>query len=74
MVIRIELRIFDEIVTPVSFGPKNGNPPPPPKCWDFEDDCVPNGYTGKVAVWWVFIYLLNMTFSDKMQIFLKESS
>ena len=25
MVIRIELRIFDKIVTSVSFGPKNGN-------------------------------------------------
>ena len=26
MVIRIELRIFDQIVTSVSFGPKNMNP------------------------------------------------
>ena len=49
MVIRIELGIFDQIVTSVSFGPKNGNPPP--KCWHFEDDCVPNGSTGKVAAW-----------------------
>ena len=31
MVIRIELRIFDQINTSVSFGPKNGNPPPPQK-------------------------------------------
>ena len=27
MVIRIELKIFYQIVTSVSFGPKNGNPP-----------------------------------------------
>ena len=27
MVIRFELKIFDQIVTSVSFGPKNGNPP-----------------------------------------------
>ena len=27
MVTRIELRIFDQIVMSVSFGPKNGNPP-----------------------------------------------
>ena len=31
MVIRIELRIFDQIVTSVSFGPNNGIPP---KCWN----------------------------------------
>ena len=47
IVIWIELRIFDQIVKSVSFGSKNGIPPP--KCWNFEDDCVPNGSTGKVA-------------------------
>ena len=48
----------------------NGNLPP--KCWNFEDDCVPNGSTDKVAAWGVLIYLLNMTFSDKMQDFLRN--
>ena len=24
---------------------------PLPKCWNFKDDCVPNGSTGKVAAW-----------------------
>ena len=38
MVIRIELRIFDQIVTSVSFEPKNGNPPKYSNC---EDKCVP---------------------------------
>ena len=51
MVIRFELRIRDQIGPSVSFDIKNGNPPPPPKCWHFEDDCVPNGSTGKVAGW-----------------------
>ena len=50
-------RIRDQIGTSVSFDIKNGNPPPPPpKCWHFEDDCVPNGSTGKVAAWGVLIY------------------
>ena len=48
MVIRIELMIFDQIVTSVSFGPKIGNLP---EIWNFEDDCVPNGSTSKVAAW-----------------------
>ena len=52
MVIRIELRIFDQIVTSVCFGPKTGiPPPPPPNCRNFENDCVLNGSTGKVAAW-----------------------
>ena len=36
--------------------PNTGIPPPPPKWWNFGDDCVPNGSTGKVAVWVLFIY------------------
>ena len=55
MVIRFELKIRDKIGTSVSFDMKNGNPPPP-KCWYFEDNCVPNGSTGKVADWRVLIY------------------
>ena len=39
IVIGITLKIFDQIVTSVSFGRKNGDPPSP-KCWNFEDDCV----------------------------------
>ena len=31
MVIGIDLRISDQMVTSVSLGPKNGNPPPPPR-------------------------------------------
>ena len=23
----------------------------PPKCWHFEDDCVPNGSSDKIAAW-----------------------
>ena len=45
MVIKIELKIVDQIVTSVSFWPKLV------KCWNFEGDCVPNGSTGKVATW-----------------------
>ena len=57
MDIRFELRIRDQIVTSVSFDIKTGIPPPPPPiCWHFEDDCVPNGSTGKVAPWGVLLY------------------
>ena len=48
MAIRIEHRIFDQILTSVSFEPKNGNPP---EILNFEDNCLPNGSTGKAAVW-----------------------
>ena len=56
MVLRFELRIRDQVDMSVSFDIKSGNPPPPPKCWHIEDDCVPNGSTGKVAAWGVLIY------------------
>ena len=75
MGIRIEFRIFYQIVTLISFDVKTGNPPPPPpppKCLYFGDDCVPNGSTGKVAAWGVLIYSWNMTFSDKMLISFKQ--
>ena len=39
--------------------PNTEIPPPPPKCWHIEYDCVicvPNGSTGKVAAWGVLIY------------------
>ena len=70
MVIMFEFRIRDEIGTSVNFDIKNENTPP--KCWHFEDDCVPNGSTGKVAAWGVLIYSWNMRFSGKMQIFFNE--
>ena len=54
MVIRFDLRIKDQIGTSVSFDIKNRNPPS--KCWHFEDDCVPNRSTGKVAAWGVLMY------------------
>ena len=64
MVIKIELKIVDQIGTSVmQFLAKKVN------CWNFEGDCVPNGSTGKVATWGVPIYSWNMTFSDKIQIF-----
>ena len=50
MVIRIELRIFDQIVMWASFLAKKGN------CCNFEDDCVSNGTTGKLAACGVLIY------------------
>ena len=50
-----ELRIRDQIGTSVSFDIEKGIPPLL-KCWHFEDDCVPNGSTGKVAAWGVLIY------------------
>ena len=52
-IIRIELRIFDQIVTSVSFDIKNRNPPE----MHFENDCVPNGSTGKVAAWGGFLFI-----------------
>ena len=64
-VIKFELKIVDQIDMSVSFWPKRV------KCWNFEGDCVPNGYTGKVATWGVLIYSWNMTFSDEMQNFFK---
>ena len=65
---KFELETVDQIGTSVSFWPRKG------KCWHFEDDCVPNDSTGKVATWGVLIYSWNMTFLDKMQNFFKESS
>ena len=50
MVIRNELRIFDQIVTSVSFGVKNGNPPRNAGTLK-TIACVPNGYTGIVVAW-----------------------
>ena len=44
------------------------------KLWSFEDDCVPNGSTGKVAPRGIRIYSWNMTFSDKMKFFFMERS
>ena len=38
MVIRIELSIFDQIVTSVSFD-INKQESPSPKCWHFKDNC-----------------------------------
>ena len=64
MVISLNLSIG----TSVSFWPKKV------KCWNFEGDCVPNGSTGKVATRGALIYSWNMTFSHKMQNFLKKSS
>ena len=49
----------------------------PPKCWYFEDDCVPNGSTGKVSAGGgggVLIYSWNMTFQAKCRYFFKEWS
>ena len=43
LVTRIELKIFCQGVTSASFWSKRV------KCWNLEDDCVPNGCTGKVA-------------------------
>ena len=45
MVIKFELRCVEQIVTSASFWPKKV------KCWNFENDCVPNGSTDKVAAW-----------------------
>ena len=56
MVIRFELRIRDQIGTQSVLIYIKRNPPSPPICWHFEDDCVPNGSTGKVAAWRVLIY------------------
>ena len=36
-----------------SLDPKRESPQ---KCWSFEDDCMQNGSTGKVAAWVVIIY------------------
>ena len=55
MVIRFELRIRAQNDISVNFDMKNGNPPPP-KCCQFENECVPHGSTGKVAAWGVLIY------------------
>ena len=63
MVLKFELRCVEQIVTSASFWPKKG------KCWNFEDDCVPNVSTDQVAAWGVLIYSWNMMFSDKMQNF-----
>ena len=67
MVIKIELKIVDQIGTSVCLWPKKV------KCWNFEGDCVLNGSTGKVATWG-FLLIHEMTFLDKMQIFFKEWS
>ena len=53
MVIRIELRISDQIVTSVNFDIKNGNTP---RNAGTGDDCVANGSTGKIAAWGILIY------------------
>ena len=68
IVIRIELRIFDYIVTSVSFGHKNWKPLRNAEVSKWLD-CH-----GKVAACEVLIYSLNMTFADKMHIFSKEWS
>ena len=58
---RFEFWIMNQIGTSVSFDIKNGTPPPRNAGTLFEDDCVSNGSTGKVAAWGgggeVLIYL-----------------
>ena len=45
MVIGIEFKIFDQIVQSASTFWQKVN------CLNFEDDCVPKGFTGKLASW-----------------------
>ena len=63
MVTRIELRIFNQIVTQSILDPKRGIPP---KCWNFEDDCVaklpPGGFI------YIPYYLLFMKYDVFRQI------
>ena len=72
IVIGIELRIFDQIVGSVIFEPQNGNTPPPPKCWNFEDDGVPNGSTGNVAAGGVLILFMKYDVFRQNVDFIKE--
>ena len=56
MALRIELRILDQSSCYPVLGPKTRTPPSKKKCRNFEDDCVPNGSTGKVVAWGVLTY------------------
>ena len=61
IIIRIEPKIFDQIVTSTSFCQTLI------KCWNF-------GITGKDASCFLFFYSWNVTFLNKMQFFFREWS